>query len=308
MSEAEKPSPAPTAGGVHLTLPDGVGRALEKLADTVRHVVDLGAGPDRIRAKKIAEAEGQGAAIVILAEARAKALDIEARAAADIEARAAARVRNLEVRRQENIESVIRKAIDALPPPERQVSEEPVNEDWTSRFFRDCQDISDEQMQQIWARILAGEVVRPGNFAPRTLSIVRDLTKQDANLFAKLCSFTWDIPGTGLMPVMHIVDGQSVEAELHLSALMHFTSIGLIEFNVVTQYATVTTRTEIAPSYYGKVHQLKSDGGASRSLSLGHLVFTAAGAELAGISHAAGNDRYEKTALDAWNARGWKEA
>jgi hypothetical protein len=31
-----------------------------------------------------------------------------------------------------------------------------------------------------WARILAGEIARPGSFAPRSLSIVHDLTKRDA--------------------------------------------------------------------------------------------------------------------------------
>jgi hypothetical protein len=32
-----------------------------------------------------------------------------------------------------------------------------------------------------------GEVARPGSFAPRTLSVVRDLTKDDANIFTKVC-------------------------------------------------------------------------------------------------------------------------
>jgi hypothetical protein len=300
MGKAKKSVQVPKSGGIQVVFPGGFGRAAEKFVDTIRHVVDLSFSPNRIRAKIIAEAEGEAAAMAIRAEASAKVLGIRARAAA--------RVQKVEVGRQENIESVVRKAIDALPLLEQQVSEEPVDKDWTSRFFREGQDISDDQMQQIWARILAGEVAQPGSFAPRTLSIVRDLTKQDANLFAKLCSFTWDIPGTGLIPVIHIVDGQSVEAELNVSALMHLTSIGLIEFNVVTEYLTETTRTEIAPSYYGKVHQLKSDGGASRSLSLGHVVFTSAGGELAGISNAVGNDRYEMTALDAWSTRGWKEA
>jgi len=303
MGKAKKPT-----GSVQITIPDGFGRAAEKLADTIHHVVDLAMGPDRIRAKIIAEAEGQAAAMVIFAEGRAKVQGVEARAVA--------RLRKREVRRQENIESITKKAFDALPPPV-QVSEQPVNQDWTSRFFQECQDISDEQMQQIWARILAGEVARPGSFAPRTLSIVRDLTKEDADLFAKVCSFTWDIPGTGIIPVIHMVDGlvdglvdgqQSAKAELNIGMLMHLTSIGLIEFNVVTEYGTVETRTEIAPSYYSRGHQLKSDGGVRRSLSLGHVVFTSAGAELARISNAVGNDQHEKAALDKWSTKGWKEA
>jgi hypothetical protein len=284
---------------VQLTLSGGFGRAAEKLADTVRHVIDLGAGPERVRAKKIAEAEGQGAAMVILAEAQAKAMDIEARAAT--------RVQKLQVRRQENIESIMEKAVDALPPPE-QVSDQPVEQDWVSRFFRECQDISDEQMQLIWARILAGEVAQPRSFSPRTLSIVRDLTKYDAETFAKLCSFTWFIPGTEYVPIIHDDELEHVvEAELHFPVLIHLTSIGLIEFNK-GGYITPTTSTEIAPSYFGRVHELKSDGGEERVLALGQVVFTVAGAELARISNAERNDRYEEAALGVWGVTGWKEA
>jgi hypothetical protein len=136
-------------------IPEGFGRGAEKLADTVRHVVDLIAGPDRIRAKAQAQADAEAYAMVVVAEGRAMAQDIEARALT--------RLRKRETRRQANIESITEKALDALPPPE-QMSEQPVNEDWTSRFFEECQDIADEQMQQIWAKILAGEVVRPGSF------------------------------------------------------------------------------------------------------------------------------------------------
>ncbi len=224
----------------------------------------------------------------------------------DIEARTIARLRKLEVRRQENIESILRKAVDELPPPE-QISERPVNEDWTSRFFQECQDISDEQMQQIWARILANEVARPGSFSPRTLSVVRDLTKSDANWFATLCEFIWIVPVTGLVPIIHNYDALHVaEAELGFGVLTHLTSIGLIEFSAGTLYLSPKDVTEIAMSYRGRIHQLKTVEPA-RPLPLGHVIFTAVGAELAPISNAQGNDEYEKAALDAWSTLGWME-
>jgi uncharacterized repeat protein (TIGR03899 family) len=207
-------------------IPEGFGRAAEKLADTVRHVVDLVAGPDRIRAKAQAQADAKAYALVVLAEGSSKVQDIEARALA--------RLRKRETRRQNNIEAITEKAFDALPPPE-QMSEQRVDEDWTTRFFNECQDISDEQMQQIWARILAGEVARPGSFSPRTLSIVRDLTKNDADLFVKLCRFIWVIPGLNFVPVIHDVEASHVvQSGLNFGNLTHLTSIGLTEFNNVT--------------------------------------------------------------------------
>ena len=171
----------------------GLGPAAEKLADTVRHVVDLIAGPDRVRAKAQAQADAE----IILVEGRAQQQEIEVRT---IE-----RLRKREARRQNNIETITVKALEALPPPDK-VSEAPVNEDWTTRFFEESQDISDDEMQQIWARILAGEITRPGSFAPRTLRAVRDLTKGDAELFAKLSDLAWSVTTVSNLPVVHNVE------------------------------------------------------------------------------------------------------
>src|ERR1700686_1948211 len=93
--------------GPLMILPEGFGRAAEKLAETIRHVFDVVVGPDRIRAK----AQGQADAEVILAQGRATVQGIQARADA--------RVQKKEVRRQRNLESITLKALEALPPPEQ---------------------------------------------------------------------------------------------------------------------------------------------------------------------------------------------
>lgn len=153
-----------------------------------------------------------------------------------------------------------------------------------------------------------GEVARPGSFAPRTLSIVRDLTKQDAALFAKLCQLVWFISEAGFVPIVHNAEApQFIDAGLNFSALTHLTSIGLIEFNPVTGYGIRHNLKEIAPTYYGEVHQLKSDGGTERRFGIGHTMFTAVGGELLKIADSQGNDEYKKIALDAWKESGWKE-
>jgi hypothetical protein len=280
--------------GPLIVLQGGFGRAAEKLADTIRHVVDVVISPDRLRATAQARADVE----VILAKGRAEAQDIEARAAE--------RVRRRENRRQINLESITKQAFAALPPPE-QLSDEPVNQDWTSRFFKECEDISDEQMQQIWARILAGEVARPGSFAPRTLSVTRDLTKQDADLFTRLCQFGWDIPDAGFVPVIHNIDApEVVAAKMNFAALTHLTSVGLVQLNPLTSYTIAPPMTEIAPSYYGKAYQLKSHGAQKRTFEFGHVILTAAGAELVRIAGAQGNDEYRQMALETWNLMGWR--
>jgi hypothetical protein len=136
--------------GPLVVLPGGFGRAAEKLADTIRHIVDVSIPADRLRKTAQAQADVE----VILAKGRADATEIEARAAE--------RVSKQELRRQRNLESITKKAFEALPSSD-QLSDSPVDQDWIARFFKECEDISDEQMQQIWGRILAGQVARPGS-------------------------------------------------------------------------------------------------------------------------------------------------
>lgn len=271
-------------------LPEGFGHAAEKLADTVRHVVGLSFTPNRLRAKAQAQADAE----IILVEARAQV--------AEIEARTVDRLRKRKVRRQLNIESITLKAAQ-LPPPET-LSEEPVNEDWTSRFFEECQDIGDEQMQQLWARLLAGEVARPGSFSPRTLTIVRDLTRTDAHLFSVLCNLIWNIPDIGVVPV--IADPQAAELEplgIGTGTLTHLTSIGLIEFNSISSYGSVPELTNVAPSYFGEQIRLSRD--APSTFDIGRVIFTAVGIELTKIIRGSPSDALKEHALSYWRGQGW---
>lgn len=278
MSENNAPAP-----------PTGYGRAAEKLADTVRHVVDLVAGPGRLKA---------------IAQARGDAANIEAQSRVEvqeIETRAVNRLRMRETRRQKNIESITMKAIEALPAPD-QVSNEAVSEDWATRFFEECQDIGDEDMQKIWAKILAGEVARPKSFSPKTLSVVRDLTRSDAKLFEHLSGAVWHVPGAGLVPIVHDTKSDTLKnAGITFAGLTHLMSIGLIEYQ--SSGYVIDGLTEIAPQYCGKIHSLRSD--APRRFPLGHVVLTEAGRQLLSVCDAAGLEEHRVAAIKQWEAAGW---
>lgn len=61
--------------------------------------------------------------------------------------------------------------------------------DWFLRFFESAGNISNENMQLLWARVLAGEVVSPEGFSLRTLDILHNITSKEAELFLKLMPF-----------------------------------------------------------------------------------------------------------------------
>lgn len=95
-------------------------------------------------------------------------------------------------RRLRNIGSVIHRASDLLSEVEEVPDHEP-DHDWTARFFNEVQDVSSEQMQELWARVLAGQVERPESTSIKTLDILKNINQKVANLFENLCSMSISI-------------------------------------------------------------------------------------------------------------------
>lgn len=86
-----------------------------------------------------------------------------------------------EKRKMNNTISVVELAQTQFAEGE-QASDEPVNPDWLNRFFSIVEDVSDEDMQQLWARILAGEVKRPKSYSLRTLELLKNLSSKEAEI------------------------------------------------------------------------------------------------------------------------------
>ena len=64
------------------------------------------------------------------------------------------------------------------------------NPEFRRRWVTEASNVSDETLQGLWARLLAGELESPGSVSNDTMSIARDLKKERAEEFQTLCSAT----------------------------------------------------------------------------------------------------------------------
>jgi hypothetical protein len=101
-----------------------------------------------------------------------------------LEERTQERINFQEAKKQLNIESVTAFAAEELRN-EEPVTDEPLDEDWKTRFFNIAEDISNEEMQALWGRILAGEIKKPKTYSLRTLELLKNLSKEEAEVFTK---------------------------------------------------------------------------------------------------------------------------
>lgn len=173
--------------------------ALEKLVDYVASGVGSVAGPMLAPWKARKETEAR----LVAARGKEEELKLEAEAQAEarrilvspdtgsgrvitIDEKISQRIQFQEEKRQRNIHKVVLLAAEKLG--DKEVPNHEPDHDWTARFFNDVKDVSSEEMQLLWAKVLAGQVERPGNTSLRTLSILKNLDQSTAELFRKLCS------------------------------------------------------------------------------------------------------------------------
>ena len=218
-------------------------------------------------------AEGQAHAMQIIASAQADVRDILVSPDAivqgqlDIGAAVTQRIQFQEEKRQSNIMAVVQKA--ALEIGEKEVQDHEVDHDWTARFFNDVQDVSSEEMQRLWAKILAGEVERPGSTSLKAMDILKGLDRGTATIFRTLCS-------ARMTPQIGLGEGGVVQAgnEFVLSLDGRATGNSLKEYGLgYTALNRLNEHGLVAPGYDSELQHMVTDAGLDKSprwISIAH--------------------------------------
>lgn len=139
-----------------------------------------------------------------------------------------------EARRIKTKKQIVEKA-SSIKSEDEFVSEEKPGDDWVTRFFNTVEDITEDSLQNLWAQILAGEVKRPGSFSLRTLDVLRNMTKEDAELYSRTVgSYCYD--GYILTEAQY---GISLEDRIALSEM------GLLSPDELTRTITITQEKQL---------------------------------------------------------------
>lgn len=68
-------------------------------------------------------------------------------------------------------------------------SEGSFDEDWFARFINIAKDIHSDELQTIWGKILAKEVIRPHSVSLRTLDVLKNISGEEARFFQQLMPY-----------------------------------------------------------------------------------------------------------------------
>ncbi len=101
-----------------------------------------------------------------------------------LEDRAVRRERINHLRKQQNLEAIIQKSLAYCASSASSAKADP---DWFNQYTMLAEDVSNNTMQDLWAKILAGEISQPGTFSLKSLSVFKSMSITDAKLLAKVC-------------------------------------------------------------------------------------------------------------------------
>ncbi len=253
---------------------------IERVSDAVGGIFK----PQQI--KRIAKAEAEAEKIKALAK-----IEIS-----EIEQRALTRFVKEEGKKQENIERITAQAAQQLGDKARP---ENLDDDWIVNFFEKCRIVSDNEMQSLWAKLLAGEATTPGTYAKRTVGFVSNLDKTDAHMFTKLCTFAWQI-GVIVPLVFDIQHEIYQKHEITFNTLTHLDNIGLITFNNISGFKSTKLPKNVVVHYYGHPLGLEFPKDENSDLELGRLLLTKVGQELAPICGSNRSDEFFQYVVEKW--------
>lgn len=204
------------------------------------------------------------------------------------------------VREQINLDRITEKAAESLThfaeatPEQPEVPQAPISDDWLNVFEREAGQKSTEEMQAMFAKVLAGEIQKPSAYSIKSVRLLGSLDQRTANLFKRFCSMC-----IALQMHDHVIDarvpslGSNAASNglrkfgLTFDSLNHLQEYGLIisDYNSWMDYSPSFGSAEqpvVIPFTFGheKWGLVKTDGFQGNQLKIHGVALTRSGKEL----------------------------
>ena len=193
---------------------------------------------------------------------------------------------------------IIEKALDHL---DEGADIRDIDVDWRANFFDKCRIVHDDDMQTLWAKILAGEANNPGTYSKRSVNFLADIDKRDAELFTELCRYVFNFKYTienaekiefvplifddHLLPPRQGFPTRGFTYHIRTPDLDHLDSIGMIRFAEIKDdedqdRININSDGHVEASYFDESIRLSTLLGSNLGPPVGRVKLTQIGKEL----------------------------
>ncbi|MDQ6996577.1 MAG: DUF2806 domain-containing protein [Mariprofundus sp.] len=204
------------------------------------------------------------------------------------------------LREQINLDIITKNAMDEITQEsynEQDDSVENISSDWLNAFEKEAVNMSSDEMQLLFGKILAGEIKKPSSFSIRVVNLVSQLDKRTAASFQLLCSLS-----TAISLDTHVLDARVISLGgnasqnclqkfgVTFSVLNALVEYGLVipEFNSYMDYGLSVVRAGAASApfkYQGKFYFLipTGEGSPAAEFKFAGIALSLAGVELSKV-------------------------
>src|SRR3990167_118121 len=208
------------------------------------------------------------------------------------------------IRKEVNTSKAIIVAENILANETQTPSEEAVDDDWLFSWRDYAGKVSSTELQDLWGRVLAGEVKTPGSYSLRTLEFLKNISKEEAELISKVAQF--------------VVQGQiyrNKESFLEAASLQFSTLLFLQEIGILAGVEAVGLQTTWSSSVQNKYQRafisdkkvilLEHDDADKEAVSEIYMI-TSVGKQILALASFGSNDEYLMSIAKGYAAQGYK--
>jgi hypothetical protein len=107
-----------------------------------------------------------------------------------------------------------------------------ISDDWLNAFESEAVNMSSEQMQRLFGKMLAGEITKPSSYSVRTVKLMGQMDSDVAQMFQKFCSMCITIKARD----NEIVDSRVITFEKNKSLGLYDFGLNFIEISTLAEY------------------------------------------------------------------------
>ena len=246
--------------------------------------------------QEIRMAKAKAEAELIRAKSRAESGTVELNSLLQ---RAEFRLAVEQILEQSNLESIITKALSRL---NEDAAPQDMDNDWVKNHLDKCRHVSDDEMQDWWAKILAGEANKPGSYSKKTVNVLADLEQTEAHMFAALCNFVWTISNEPIPLVYDVNHTIYTDAGVTNRMCAYLKELGLVNYEPpIFNFGQVGQG--VTANYHR--HEVNiTDTTNTRGLITGEVSFTFTGMQLIGLCNAEPVEGFFEYVLEEWRKQG----
>lgn len=214
-----------------------------------------------------------------------------------------------EVQKEINIAKSLLIAEEILSSDQSEPTDENIEDDWLFRWRDSAATTTSEKLQDLWGRVLAGEMKSPGSYSLRTLDFIRNLSQKEASDIQQLFSFEalnsiikYEAPKTNYEN-KHLDDFLNAEYLIKMQALGIISGADSLGYTITLPSTDKNSYVNFI-EYDDKIMQITHDN-FNHSMKFKVIIFTPLGLELRSLCSISLNTEYLNFIINLLKNKGY---